>query len=79
VTAGINAETQPAAAEMAKLRRLAADYRLYTPAAWADDWQACATAVGRCLDAAAANDFAAARRLVAEINEQTKNCHKRHK
>jgi len=75
----IGAAAQPAAADMAKLRRLFAEYQLYAPAAWADDWQRCVTAVGRCLDAAAASDFAAARRLIDAIDQQTKTCHKLHK
>lgn len=75
----VNAESRPSAAEASKLRRLLEDYRLYTPPTWADAWQACGAAVGRCLDAAAAGDFATARRLIAEINQQTKSCHTLHK
>lgn len=75
----INAETRPTMADMTKLRRLIEEYRLYTPAAWAADWQACGVTVGRCLDAAAAGDLALARTLFTEINQQTKSCHKLHK
>ncbi len=75
----INAETKPEAADMAKLRRLTEEYRLYTPAAWATDWQTCRATVDRCLDAAAAGDLALARTLLTEINHQIKTCHKLHK
>lgn len=79
VNSRLNAEAPPEAADMARLRRLVEEYRLYTPAAWAADWQACGVIVGRCLDAAAAGDLALARTLLAEINRQTKACHKLHK
>ena len=79
ISAKLNAGTQPATADAAKLRRLVEEYRLYTPAAWATDWQACGAVVGRCLDAAAAGDFATARARLADVNRQIKNCHKLHK
>lgn len=75
----INAETKPEATDMAKLRRLTEEYRLYTPAAWATDWQTCRATVDRCLDAAAAGDLALARTLLTAINHQIKTCHKLHK
>lgn len=79
ISGAINAGTPPAAAEAARLRRLMEEYRLYTPAAWAADWQACGAAVGQCLDAAAAGDLATARTRLTGINRQIKNCHTLHK
>lgn len=79
VGAGITANSQPALVDMSKLRRLVEEYRLYTPASWAAEWQVCGATMGRCLDAAAAGDLAAARALIDTVNQQTKSCHKLHK
>lgn len=79
VSGRINANAQPGESDTAKLRRLLDEYRLYTPAAWATDWQACGAAVNRCLDAAMAGDLATARALVDSVNQQTRNCHRLHK